>query len=328
MLNNKIIRQLSQIGMRGAFGQLINKMARDNPNIMVLSADLGMTSGLSQFMENFPEQFLNVGIAEQNMIGIATGMSLKGYRVFVTSFAPFATARCLEQIRVNLGEMKVPVTVVGIASGFEIEQFGNSHYGFDDISYMRSISEMTVLSPADTTELAKMMLALLDYDKPAYLRLTKMSRKGLIYKENYDYTMGKANILKDIGDITIIATGSIVHTALQAASEIEEVLRVSCGVIDLHTIKPIDKMTIRNVAEHSLLMVTLEEHILAGGLGSAVAEIMSTHRHRSCLYCIGVADVHPYVGDYEYLLKAYGLDKDSVTKQICEKWNELRIETL
>lgn len=328
MLDNKTIRQLSQIGMRGAFGQLINEMARSNPDIMVLSADLGMTSGLAQFMENFPEQFLNVGIAEQNMIGVATGMRLKGYRVFATSFAPFATARCLEQIRVNLGEMKVPVTVVGIASGFEIEQFGNSHYGFDDISYMRSISEMTILSPADTTELAKIMSVLLDYDKPTYLRLTKMVRKGLVYKEDYDYMIGKANILKNIGDITIIATGSIVHTSLQVASDLEESLGVSCGVIDLHTIKPIDEAIIKNVAKSSQLVVTLEEHILTGGMGSAVAEILSAHKHQCYLYSIGVADVHPYVGDYEYLLKAYGLDKESIVKHICDKWNEMRTESL
>lgn len=323
-MDKKVIRQLSQVGMRGAFGQIMFEMAQDNSDVMVLSADLGMTSGLSQYMERLPEQFLNIGIAEQNMIGVATGLALKGYRIFVTSFAPFATARCLEQIRVNLGEMKIPITVVGIASGFEIEQFGNSHYGFDDIAYMRSISEMTVLSPADTTELALMLSRLIEYDKPSYLRLTRTTRKGLIYKEDFDYIIGKPNILKEIGEITIIATGSIVYTALNVSDEIEGKLNIKCGVIDLHTIKPMDEDMIRNVAFDSRLIITMEEHICTGGLGSAVAEIVAKEPHACHLRNIGVSDLHPYVGEYDYLIKSYGLDKDSVVNKILDIWYEIK----
>ena len=322
MLDNKSIRQLSQVGMRGAFGQLMYDTAKRNPDIMIISADLGMTSGLSQCMREIPDQFLNVGIAEQNMIGVATGLSLKGCRVICTSFAPFATARCLEQIRVNLGEMKVPVIVVGIASGFDIEQFGNSHYGFDDISYMRAISGMTILSPADTTELAKMMDTLFDYRKPVYLRLTRTSRKNLVYTDDSDYRMGKAQLLKDIGDITIIATGSMVHTALAASKDIEEQIGIACGVIDFHTIKPADKEIIRSIAQKSRLLVTLEEHNRIGGLGTVVAEVMSSCRHDCILHRIGVPDEHPFVGDYEYLMKSYGLDKESVVNSICQRWTE------
>ncbi len=310
--------------MRGTLGQVLLELAQNNPEIIVISADLGMTSGLSQYMDKLPEQFLNVGIAEQNMIGIATGLALKGYRVFATSFAPFATARCLDQIRVNLGDMKIPVTVVGIASGFEIEQFGNSHYGYDDISYMRPISEMTVLSPADTTELASALSELVEYDKPAYLRLTKMTRRGLIYKESYDYKIGKANILKEIGEITIIATGSIVYTAMQASKDIENEIGLKCGVIDLHTIKPIDKETLTEVAAISKLIVTLEEHICIGGLGSAVAEIIVETPHKCTLQSIGVPDIHPYIGDYDYLMKTYCLNKDAVVDRILTKWDQIK----
>ena len=309
--------------MRGTFGQIMLDIAQKNPDIMILSADLGMTSGLSTFMEKLPDQFLNIGIAEQNMIGVATGLALKGYRVFATSFAPFATARCLEQIRVNLGEMKTPVTVVGIASGFEIEQFGNSHYGYDDIAYMRSISEMTILSPADTTELACMLYELVNYEKPVYLRLTKSTRKGLIYKENFKFEIGKANILKEIGEITIISTGSMVNTAMQVAMDIEDTYRIKCGVVDLHTIKPIDEEAINTVASISRLIVTLEEHICSGGLGSVVAEIIAEKPHGCFFQSIGVSDVHPYVGDYDYLINVYGLDKETVLKKITNKWDTI-----
>lgn len=324
MLDKKCIRQFSQIGMRGTFGQCMFEMAQGNPDIMVISADLGMTSGLSQYMDKLPKQFLNIGIAEQNMIGVATGLALKGYRVFATSFAPFATARCLEQIRNNLGEMKVPVVVVGIASGFEIEQFGNSHYGYDDISYMRTISGITVLSPADTTELAYMLYEISRYDKPVYLRLTKASRKSLIYKDEFNYKIGRANIIKDLGEITIISTGSMVSTSVYVSEEIEESCGIKCGVVDMHTIKPVDEITIKNAADKSRLLVTLEEHMCVGGIGSVVAEIVASQPHNCCLRAIGVTDEHPYVGDYDYLMKSYGLDKDSVVESIIKTWNKIK----
>lgn len=323
MLDNRQIRQLSQIGMRGAFGQLMFSMAKEDERIMVLSADLGNTSGLTGIMDNLPNQFLNIGIAEQNMIGVATGLSLKGYRVFVTSFAPFATARCCEQIRVNLGEMGIPVVVVGIASGFEIEQFGNSHYGYDDIAFMRPISGLTILSPADTTELAKMLEKLREYERPVYLRLTKTSRKDLVYKEDFDYHIGKAYVLKESEDISLIATGNMVSTAMKVADRIEALLDISCGVVDMHTLKPIDDECIRRIASDNRLIVTLEEHSTIGGLGSAVAEVISTNNKNAKLQCIGVPDIHPYVGDYNYLIKSYGLDEDSITDTILLEWKSM-----
>lgn len=290
---------------------------------MIVSADLGVTSGFSKYIAEYPEQYLNVGIAEQNMIGIATGLTLKGYQTYVTSFAPFATARCLEQIKVNMGEMKVPVVVVGIASGFEMEYFGNSHYGYDDIAFTRTISDLTILCPADTTELVKMLDTLQTYHKPVYLRLTRTSRKALVYKEDFQYQIGKANILKKLGDITIFATGSIVSIALAVAEKIEKEKGISCGVIDMHTIKPIDQEVIKTACNRSCLIVTLEEHNMIGGLGSAVAEISSSYKNDSSLLFIGVGDIHNHVGDYEYMLKAYGLDEAAVIERIIQRWNEL-----
>ena len=320
MLDEKQIKQLSQIGMRGAFGQLMFSYAKEDDNIIVVSADLGITSGLTAIMDNLPEQFINVGIAEQNMIGISTGLSMKGFRVFATSFAPFATARCCEQIRVNLGEMGEPVVVVGIASGFEIEQFGNSHYGYDDISYMRAISGLTILSPADTTELAKVIEALNSYRFPVYLRLTRTTRRGLVYKKDFEYEIGKANIIKDSSDVVIVATGSMVATAMRVSERIEAEVGISCGVIDMHTIKPLDEECLKMAAARNRLMITLEEHNRIGGLGSAVSEVVVQYENRTLVYCIGVPDKHPVVGDYDYCISAYGLDVDSVKDDIMNKW--------
>lgn len=323
MIDEKLIKQWSRSGMRGTMGQYFLEEAKKNKCLMLVSADLGVTSGFSKFMAEYPEQYVNVGIAEQNMIGVATGLTLKGYKTYVTSFAPFATARCLEQIKVDMGEMKVPVVVVGIASGFEMEYFGNSHYGYDDIAFTRSISDLTILCPADTTELVKMLEVLNTYSKPVYLRLTKTSRKSMVYKEDFKYLIGKANVLKEIGEITIIATGSIVSVALAVADKIEREQHISCGVVDMHTIKPIDQDVIRSICDISNLMVTLEEHNKIGGLGSAIAEVHSTYENSIPQLFLGVEDLHNHIGDYEYLLGAYGLDEENVTKKIVERWNEL-----
>jgi transketolase len=255
------------------------------------------------------------------MIGVATGLALKGFRTFVTSFAPFATARCCEQIKVNLGEMQTPVIVIGIASGFEMEYFGNSHYGYDDIAFMRSISGLTILCPADTTELVKMLRELMTINKPVYLRLTRTTKKSLIYKQDYEYRIGKANILSPIGDITIISTGSIVSVAKSVAERIEKERGVSCGVVDMHTIKPLDEETILSVCKRSSLMVTLEEHNIIGGLGTAVAEKCASFKNETELLAVGVPDKHRHVGEYDFLMKAYGLDEDSVFNKIMQRWD-------
>lgn len=297
--------------------------AQNNNDLMILSADLGITSGLSKYIEKFPEKFLNVGIAEQNMIGVATGMSIKGYRVFATSFAPFATARCLEQIKVNMGEMKIPIVIVGIASGFEMEYFGNSHYGYDDIASVRSISGLTILSPADTTELAMMLEILKTYISPIYLRLTKTSKKDLIYHEDFKFQIGKFNVLKPYGKITILATGSIVSTALKVANRIEQENFIKCGVVDAHTIKPIDIDTIKEINTCSNLIVSLEEHNIIGGLGSAISEILSSIGISAHLLMIGINDIHNHIGDYDFMIKSYELDSDSVYKKIISKWEEV-----
>jgi transketolase len=211
------------------------------------------------------------------------------------------------------------MTVVGIASGFEMEYFGNSHYGYDDIACMRSISRLTILCPADTTELVKMLDELMERDMPVYLRLTKMSRKAVVYKNDFDYRIGKANILKPLGNVTIIATGSITSIALEVAERLEDEKKIKCGVVDMHTIKPLDEEVIRAACEKGSLIVTLEEHNIIGGLGSAVAEVCASYKQCAELLAIGVPDVHTHVGDYNFMLKSYGLDAESVFERIVEK---------
>lgn len=189
-------RQWSRIGSRGVFGQAILSVAETHPEMMVLSADLGNSSGLDRFKKTFPDQFLNTGIAEQNMIGIAAGMAKEGFNVFATSFAPFITMRAAEQVRMNLGYMEMNVKAVSIGSGVSMAFLGNSHYGIEDVSVMRSIPNITVVSPADCAEIFKVVEAAANHQGPMYIRLTGAVGNPPVYTEDYEFKIGKAIVLK------------------------------------------------------------------------------------------------------------------------------------
>jgi len=311
-------RQWSRLGSRGVFGQAILSLGETRDNLLVLSADLGNSSGLDRFKNAYPEKFINIGIAEQNMIGVAAGLAKEGYNVFTTSFAPFIAMRSSEQIRMNMGYMNLNVKAVAIGSGIAMAMLGNSHYGIEDLSVMRSIPNLTVVSPADCVEIVKTVYAASEYDGPMYIRLTGAANNPMVYKEDYDFKIGKAITLREGTDITFIANGTMVYESLEAAKALEE-QGISSSVVNMHTVKPLDTAVIDKAITTSRLIVTVEEHSVIGGLGSAVAEYTSGWQNTPPQLIIGLPDYFGKAGEYRYLLEKYSLTGPQIVKRVAEK---------
>lgn len=295
------IRTLSMLGQRGVFGVTLDKLAAENDRIFALSADLRNTSGLDRFAANYPDRFVNVGIAEQNLIGVAAGLADSGYSVFAATFANFAALRACEFVRHFMGYMRSPVNLVGFAAGFAMEFFGNTHYGLEDISTLRAISNLTIISPADGLETVKAVTALVDFGNPVYLRLTGTANMPMIYKNDYDFQIGKSIMLKEGRDIALIAVGSMVANALEASKILEE-LGISCSVINMHTIKPLDTDALDELFDKRLI-VTVEEHSIIGGMGSAVAEYLSEKQNTPVILKLGASQGYKKAGGYKYMLE-------------------------
>jgi transketolase len=299
------LRTLSMLGQRGVFGVTLDKLAAENNRIFALSADLKNTSGLDRFAANYPDRFVNVGIAEQNMVGIAAGLADSGYSVFASTFANFAALRACEFVRHFMGYMRSPVKLVGFAAGFAMEFFGNTHYGVEDVSAVRAISNLTIISPSDGIETAKAVTALVDYNAPAYLRLTGTANMPIVYKSDYDFRIGKAVTLKNGNDVLLVACGSMVANTLEVSKSLED-KGVSCSVVDMHTIKPLDTDTLDELIDTKLI-VTVEEHNIIGGLGGAVAEYLSEKQNTPVMLKLGVSQGYKKAGGYKYMLEQNGL---------------------
>ncbi|MFH1618988.1 MAG: transketolase C-terminal domain-containing protein [bacterium] len=312
----------SKLGSRGSFGTTLAELGAQNANILAVSADLCNTSGLDRFRAAFPDRFFNVGIAEQNMIGVSAGLSSEGYVVFGSSFSNFIALRSCEQVRHYLGYMQSNVKLVGLAAGFPLGMFGNTHYGLEDISMMRVIPNITVLSPADGTETVKATIAAAEVSGPVYLRLTGGMNNPIVYKEDYKFEVGRAITLKEGGDVAIIATGSMVHYSLEASKLLEKE-GLSVAVIDMHTIKPLDGGIIDKMSKNTKIVVTVEEHRITGGLGSAVAEYRAGRANTSPQVMIGVPDEFSRAGDYRFMLDKYGLTAPKIAGTILERYASL-----
>lgn len=308
------VKLWSRLGARATYGQAILEVARERDDFYVLSADLCQSSGLVRFRDEFPERFINVGIAEQNMIGIAAGLAKDRTNVFATSFAPFVTMRACEQVRMNMGYMQLNIKTVGLGSGLVMAQLGNSHFGIEDASVMRAIPGMTVVEPADGVEIVKAVEALCDYDKPAYLRLTGGSGLPIVYEGDIDFQIDKAIIIREGKDIVFISAGTMVYYSLKAAEMLSQE-GIDAAVIDMHTIKPLDTDCIDEQIDKKMI-VTVEEATTVGGLGSAVAEYLAPKLKKPVQIMIGIEDCFPHTGSYEYLLEQCGLTSEKIAAKI------------
>ena len=321
-INASTLKMWSRIGSRAAYGMAALELGKKYDDLILLTGDTSTSAGLDRFKKTFPEKYLDVGIAEQNMVGIAAGLASEGLQVFTSTFSPFQTMRCCEQIKVNIGYMNHKVCMVGLASGLVLGMLGYTHCCIEDISIMRSIPGITVVSPADCGETVKAVLAAIEHDKSVYIRLTGGSPNPPIYFDDFDFTIGKANILREGNDLAIIACGSMVNNALEA-SDILNNGKLKSSVIDMHTIKPIDTGIIEKISTSHNLIVTVEEHSIIGGLGSAVSEYLSTLNQKPPLLSIGIPDEYGPAGSYAGLLKKKQLLPDQIANSIANRYYSL-----
>ncbi len=313
--NPKNIKRWMMMGTRNAFGAFLTEVAASHPELFAMTADFTKSTGLAKFKELYPNQFLSTGIAEQNMIALASGLASEGKNVFASSFASFVTTRCYEQVKVNLGYMQHNVKLIGIASGLGVSHQGNTHFGLDDVSLMRAIPNMPIVVPSDCTEVAKAVLALADFKGPAYLRLVGEGFVPIVNDDNYEFEIGKGIKKREGMDVLIIANGTMVSQSLKAAKELEKE-NVDCAVVNMHTVKPLDTKIIDDNIKGKNLVVTVEEGQLNGGLGSAIAEYVSSLDKAPKVLRIGINDLFPHAGSYNYLLEQCGLTVEQIKNQI------------
>lgn len=321
-ISNENVALWSRISSRKTFGLVLDELAYEHPELMVLVADVADSTGLGEFGNHHPEQFLNVGIAEQNMIAIAAGLAKSGYKVFAVSFAPFASMRCFEVLRTYLGYMNLDVTVVGIASGISMGTAGNTHYGLEDLALPRMIPNMTVVSPADCTETVKAVEALLEHKGPAYLRLTGVNGNQPVYKGDYEFQLGRAVKVREGTDVAIVATGTMVYESLRSTRKLQKE-GISCTIFDMSTVKPLDEEALKEAFDFHKLVVTVEEHSVVGGLGSAVAEYKARHNQKTRLELIGLPDSFEKAGAYAWMLDQQGLSARHLADRIAEAYQNL-----
>lgn len=317
---SKSIRVFSLLGQRGTFGKVLKEMASENERIIALSADLTRTSGLEQFSASFPDRMFNVGIAEENAVGMAAGLADQGFIPFVTTFANFATLRANEFVRHFMAYMKCNVKLVGLGSGFAMELFGNTHYGLEDISVIRSMPNITILSPSDGLEVAKCVEFAANTVGPMYIRLSGKMNNPIVHRHDFDFIPGKAVKMKDGSDVAILATGSMVFHCIKAA-ELLEARGIHVTVLDFHTIKPFDTNAVLSLKDYPLI-VSVEEHCSIGGLGSAVAEVLASQNKHGRLIRIGTGDSYMAAGNYDYMLQIHGLTIDAIVGKIIDELDE------
>ena len=302
--------------MRDTFIKQLLELALKDPRIMLVTGDLGF-GVFDKFREQCSTQFLNAGIAEQNMTGLATGLALEGRIVFTYSIANFPTLRCLEQIRNDACYHNANVKVVSIGGGFSYGALGISHHATEDLAIMRSLPDLTVVSPCGLWETGEATKALVDMPGTCFLRLDKSFGNDFPIEEVEQFELGRARVLKKGTDVSIMVTGGILEEVQQAADLLES-NGISVQIISIHTVKPLDKETIIKAAKDTSMIVTVEEHTIHGGLGGAVAEtLMDNNVYPHKFLRIGLeAGFSSIVGSQKYLRKQYGLDAEAIAGKI------------
>ena len=318
--NKRNIRTWSLLGPSGAHGTAAMELAEADPNVLMITSDLCFFSGLERFRTAHPDKLYNVGIAEQNMIGVAAGLAKEGFIPFANTYASFCASRCADQVRVNMSYMRLPIKLIGLTAGYGAGILGATHVSIEDVSLMRALPNITVISPADCTEIIKAILAAAKTPDPTYIRLTGPMNTPIVYKEDYEFRIGKAVTIQEGSDVAIIATGSMVAQS-QKAAKLLETEGISCSIINMHTIKPIDREAIFKANEEHQLIVTAEEHSVIGGLYGAVAEALCETGGHKPLLPIGINDLFVHAGSYNYQMSESGLDPEMMKKLIMGKLN-------
>jgi transketolase len=304
------------IASRTAFGEALVEIAKERTDIVVLDADVATSTKTSLFKEAFPNRFFEMGIAEQNMMGVAAGMaSTQKIVPFAVTFAVFATKRVCDQVTISIAYPKLNVKIVGSYGGIPTGKAGATHQAFEDIAIMRAIPNMTIIVPADAVEMKKAVKACVKYNGPVYLRCIRCETP-VIFGEDYEFEWNKGVTLRKGKDITIVSTGMMTPEALVAANILEN-KGVSVRLIHLHTIKPIDKEILIKAAKETNCIITVENHSIIGGLGGAVAEILSEN-YPTLMKRIGINDTFGESGALDDLFTKYGLTSKNIVKEVKE----------
>lgn len=312
---------VESVPIRKGFGEGLAKAGETMPNVVALCADLTESTQMHFFKEKFPERFVEIGVAEQNLVTVASGMAAIGKRPFVSSYAMFSPGRNWEQIRTTIAYNDRPVVIVGSHAGISVGPDGGTHQAIEDMAIMRTMPNMMVISPCDVLEAKKATLALANIQKPAYLRLTR-EKTPVMTTEETPFEIGKAQIFyrpSGLAHVAVIATGALVHRALLAARDLEK-KGIKVIVVNMATIKPLDTETLLAVAKETKKIVTVEEHQVAGGMGSAVAEYLSEHFPVPIEF-IGVKDTFGQSGTQEELIKHYGMDREAIGDAVVKVLN-------
>lgn len=303
-----------KIATRGAYGEEIVALAKEYPELVVLDADLSSATMTKTFAKEYPERFFNMGIAEADMMGFAAGLATCGKKPFANSFAMFTAGRAWEQVRNSIAYPHLNVKCVGSHGGLSVGEDGATHQCVEDLALMSAIPGMMVVNPCDGPEMRLAVRALIEYDGPAYLRLGRMAVESVTDETpGYEFKLGKAAMLRDGSDVTIIATGLMVQRALAAAG-ILAAKGISARVLDMHTIKPLDAEAVIAAARDTGCIVTSEEHSVIGGLGSAVAACVA-EEYPAPVVRHGVNDEFGRSGKAELVLKAYGLTAEVLAEK-------------
>ena len=316
-ITKKNIRVWSMLGMRRILGPAMKDIIEQDRKVLFATADTGRYYAYDDLLRTYPENVVDVGIAEQNLIGASAGLQNEGFNVYAVTYATFLTSRALDQIRVNLGYMGLGVKLIGEAGGMCDGNFSATHMALEDISNTRNIPNMRVITPADGMELVKTLIALKDAAYPAYVRMTGRFPIPVIYREDYDFEIGKAVTLREGKDVVILSNGTLLGDVLKTAEMLAK-KGVDCSVINLHTVKPLDEEALRAVAGCKLV-VTAEEHLLYGGLGSAVAEFYAQEPIRPRMLMLSVGTQYPKAQEYDDLLKTCGLTAPQMAESILAK---------
>ncbi|WP_141501834.1 transketolase family protein [Paenibacillus luteus] len=306
----------NNIPNRQAMCEALMELAQDDRDIMVLASDSRGSAAMAPFVKQFPEQFVETGIAEQNIVGIAAGLAHSGKKPFVTSPACFLSMRSIEQVKVDVAYSATNVKLVGISGGVSYGALGMSHHSLQDIAVTRAIPGLTIILPADRHETRKMTQALAKHEGGTYVRIGRNPVEDVYESDDYDFQIGKAVVMKPGSDVTLIGTGETVRIALDAAKLLEEA-GIEARVLNMHTIKPLDEEAIIAAAKETGAIVTLEEHSIFGGLGAAVAEVTSTNIPVP-LRILGIPDEPAIAGKTAEIFAHYGLTADNVQKLAAE----------
>ena len=308
------MNQDKKIATRQSYGEELAKLGEENENIVVLDADLSTATKTEIFAKKFPNRFINVGIAEQNLIGIAAGLSTFGKIPYASTFAVFAAGRAYEQIRNSIAYPKLNVKICATHAGITVGEDGATHQMLEDLSLMRTLPNMTVISTSDDIETRWVVREISKINGPVYLRLCRMATP-VIYEENQKFEIGKGVQIGDGTDASIIATGVTVSEAIKAQEILKE-NNVNVRVIDIHTIKPIDRELIVKCAKETKRIITVEDHNIIGGLGSAVCEVLS-EEYPVKVEKMGILDSFGRSGKAEELMTYYRIDSSAIVNKVC-----------